>query len=147
MKKILLIDRGRRLQPVSYSNDWVDAFRQHSGAKVDLLSDPWLLRWGRKLAGLFLEARYDAIFVMHSVSNDMGFGFAAAKIVGRDRGPVQMFLGNEYRGLSQKIELAHEFGATSLLSQLPEDVAQSLYKPYFAGCILSVPHAVNEMVF
>jgi hypothetical protein len=147
MKKFLVIDRGRRSQPVSYSQDWIDSLREHSGGQVDVISDPWLLKWGKKIARLMLSSHYDGIIVMHSVSNDFSFGTAAAELVRTISGPVVMFLGNEYKLLSAKIDLAHDFGCAVVFSQLPLDVAQKLYGPYFAGKVLSIPHALNEKAF
>src|ERR1039457_2119753 len=107
MKRLLIIDRGNRQQPVSYSNDWIDAFREHSGAKVDVLSNPLFLRWGHRLVRTMLASQYDGIFIMHSVSNDMGFGFNAGQAIQSIRGPRYLFLGNEYRDLAAKVNLAN----------------------------------------
>ncbi|MCB4755548.1 MAG: glycosyltransferase [Elusimicrobia bacterium] len=147
MKKLLIIDRGFRSDPVSYSDDWIDAFRDHAQAKIDLVSNPLLLKWGRKLLRLLLSSSYDGIFVMHSVSNDFGYGYEVARLLRTIRGPKFMFMGNEYRELALKIALAHEMGCSFLISQLPDDVAQELYGPSFAGRIISIPHALNEKVF
>jgi hypothetical protein len=147
VKKILLIDRGRREDPVSYSNDWVDAFREHSGAQVDLLSDPFLLQWGKRIARLLLSSRYDGIFVMHSVTTDLGFGYSVAHLLQQIKGPVFLFMGNEFKSLAAKVELAHQMGCSHLLSQLPADVAQSLYGPFFGGQVVPVAHALNEKAF
>lgn len=147
MKKLLIIDRGRRLDPVSYSDDWVDSFRAHSGAKVDVVTDPLFLKWGRPLLRLQLSSQYDGIFIMHSVSNDMGFGASVAKLLSSIKGPVFFFVGNEYRDLAAKVSLASEMKASYLLSQLPNDVAEKLYRPSFAGKIMEVAHALNDNAF
>ncbi len=147
MKKLLIFDRGRRLDPVSYSDDWVDSFRAHSGAQVDVVTDPLFLKLGRPLLRLQLSSQYDGIFIMHSVSNDLGFGRSVAKLLASIKGPVFFFLGNEYRDLAAKVALANEMNAQFLLSQLPEDVAKQLYGPVFSGKIIPVAHALNDKAF
>lgn len=147
MKKLLIIDRGNRLDPVSYSNDWVDCFKAHPGVEVDLLTSPFLLKWGRRMIPMLLKSQYDGIFVMHSVTNDFSFGFQVVQVLRKINGPRFLFMGNEHRELAIKVAIANEMDCRAIFTQLPDDVAQKIYGPYFKGDIVSVPHGLNENAF
>lgn len=147
MKRILVVDRGRRNQPLSYADDWVEAFQKYSGANVDIISNPMLVKWGGKFLRSLLSRQYDGIFYMHSVTNDLGFGHSVIQILSNIKGPRFLFMGNEYRDLAAKVRLGNEGGCAYLLSQLPQDVAEKLYGPFFAGKVLSIPHALNDLIY
>jgi len=57
------------------------------------------------------------------------------------------FIENEYRLLPDKVAYACALGASVLVSQLPLDVARSLYGPHFQGKIVSAPPGLNPEVF
>lgn len=63
------------------------------------------------------------------------------------RPPTVFFIENEYRRLAEKVAFARGVGATTIVSQFPEESARQFYGQRFEGRILSLPPALNPTAF
>jgi hypothetical protein len=135
---------AERYGDASYMADWREAFCENDELSVDICNITNLLEWHsyRKKINT-----YDLIVVLHSAAGDrMGILNRTAHWFDVRRGKLAMFVGNEYDLMGEKISFINQSGADYVCTQLPLDVARTLY----AGCtatVLPTPHALNPRVY
>jgi hypothetical protein len=134
----LLRDYNERL---SYLADWKEAFAAAPGLRVEVCNINNLAHYGRALLRL---RTYDVVVIAHSAAgDDMTVLRKSAASFDRRRGPLVMFIGNEYDILDEKLAFIQKTGAEFICTQLPSEAAQYLYRECAGSRIVEMPHALN----
>lgn len=137
-----LVDRYARL---SYVTDWRDAFLASPRLDVEVCNVNNLIHYGRCLVRI---RDYDLIVVSHAAAGeDMTLLDRARRLLQRRHGKLIMFIGNEYDLLDEKIAFARDSDADYVCSQIPNESARELYSAVEGAEILSIPHALNPVVY
>jgi len=147
MRGLLLFASKNQNKLLSYNDDWQDAFVNYANYinwdKYNLASKTksWLMvlpkiKW------------YDLIVLLHSTnSNGEHVHPVLRKAMLYRNCKLVIFIGNEYNKLAQeKLNLIKEIDADVVASQLPQDIANWMYKDAHAQ-IISIPHALNPISF
>jgi hypothetical protein len=130
---------------VSYTIDWREAFCEATELDVEVCNINNLVHYGRCLLRL---RDYDLVVVSHAAAgDDMTVLLRSVRWLMRRRGPLVMFIGNEYDLLDEKIGFIGAVGAEFICSQLPMPAARYLYRECVGSRILSIPHALNPGVY
>jgi hypothetical protein len=130
VRALLLYARLPENETLSYQQAWPRHFAAHPRfdcAPVDVLAlrDTRRLRV-RALAGL---ARYDAVVILHSVfSNGRYLQGPLLELVARLPVPKAYFIGNEYKGLPEKMRFCERLGVDLLVSQFTTEEPLQLYR-------------------
>src|SRR5207248_2857649 len=104
-----------------------------------------LLHFGSCLRRL---KEYDLIIVSHAASgDDMSLLLRAVARFGGRRGPLVVFIGNEYDLLTDKIRFIRQTGAEFVCTQLPIEAGRYLYGEAAGAQIIEMPHALNPAKF
>jgi hypothetical protein len=123
---MLVIYRERGL---SYDIDWLQAF-QNAGASFTEYENE---------AGF-----HDLTVILHSVTAQWGripdWIYRQAE---KRKGKLLLFLGNEFKNLADKNQLAKELGVDAIATQLPAEAARKFY----TSPVLEVAHALNPDFF
>lgn len=126
---------------LSYIADWREAFFAAPRLEVELCNINNLVHFARCLLRL---RQYDLIVVSHcAAGDDLTVLSRAARRFDRRRGPMVVFLGNEYDILDDKIAFIREVEAEFVCSQLPLAAARYLYRECEKSRIVEMPHALN----
>ena len=93
---------------LSYVNDWRDAFADSPRLSADLCNINDLLDMPRFMRRI---RDYDLVVVLHSAAGDsMRQVRRATAALDNRRGPLVVFFGNEYAGMTEKIGFARDVG-------------------------------------
>jgi hypothetical protein len=134
----LLRDYNERL---SYMADWKEAFLAAPNLRVEACNINNLVHYSRALIAL---RRYDVVVIAHSAAgDDMTMLSKSAAAFDRRRGPLVMFVGNEYDILDEKVAFIRKVAAEFICTQLPLQAAKYLYAECAGSRILEMPHALN----
>ncbi|TMG60204.1 MAG: glycosyltransferase family 1 protein [Chloroflexi bacterium] len=130
---------------LSYVNDWRDAFAGSPRLSADLCNINDLLDMPRFMRRI---RDYDLVVVLHSAAGDsMRQVRRATAALDSRRGPLVVFFGNEYAGMTEKIGFARDVGAEFIASQLPIESARWLYAACNPARVLASPAALNPTVY
>jgi hypothetical protein len=133
-----------RYADASYMADWREAFCASDQLAVTVCNITNLLEFRAHRRTI---ETYDLIVVLHSAAGDrMGILNRRAHWFHERRGKLAVFVGNEYDLMDEKISFINESGADYVCTQLPIDVARSLYATCTAT-VLPMPHALNPRVY
>jgi len=132
-------------EPLSYTGDWRDVFCQTPEFDVEICNINNLVQYARCL----LKIRtYDLIVVSHAAAgDDMTILRKTAGWFTLRRGKLVVFVGNEYDLLDEKIGFIRSAKAEVVCSQLPIEAARYLYQECEESQVLSLPHALNPVVY
>jgi glycosyl transferase family 1 len=135
---------GNRYGDASYMTDWRDAFSASEALAVDRCNVTNLVEFRASKPRIH---DYDFVVVLHSAAGDrMGLLNRTAQWFQGRRGKLAVFIGNEYDLMEEKIAFVRSSGADYVCSQLPLEIARSLYAGSGAA-VLAMPHALNPEVY
>lgn len=135
----------QRYDALGYISDWRDALCASPSLDVDVCNTTDLLDVRRRMRRI---REYDAIVVLHSAAgDDLSLLQRTVRALSRRRGPLVAFIGNEYDLMDEKIGFLVETGANYVCSQLPIETARWLYGECETAEVLSMPHALNPVVY
>ena len=130
VRALLLYARLPENETLSYQQAWPRHFAAHPRFDcdpVDVLSPSDTRRF--RAWALIGRARYDAVVVLHSVfSNGRYLYGPLLELVARLPGPKAYFIGNEYKGLPEKMWFCEELGIDLLVSQFTTEEPLRLYR-------------------
>jgi hypothetical protein len=130
---------------LSYAADWREAFLSSADLMVEVCNINNLVHFGRCLLQL---RQYELIVVSHvAAGDDLSVLLRAARWFDRRRGPLVVFIGNEYDLLDDKIAFIREAEAEFICSQLPSAAAGYLYQECEKSRIVEMPHALNPRAY
>ena len=130
VRALLLYARLPENETISYQRAWPRHFLAHPRFDchpIDVISlgDTRRLR----LRALLRRARYDAVIVLHSVfSNGRHLYGPLLETVRTLPGPKAYFIGNEYKGMPEKIWFCETLGVDLLVSQFTTEEPLRLYR-------------------
>jgi hypothetical protein len=119
VRALLIHARLPENETLSYQQAWPRHFAAHPRFDCDLV-DVLERRDTRRLRlqALVRRARYDAVVLLHSVfSNGRYLQGPLLELVAGMPVPKAYFVGNEYKGLPEKIWFCEEVGVSLLVSQ------------------------------
>jgi hypothetical protein len=132
-----------RYATLGYVADWRQAFVQHASLDCDVCNICNLVEFNGYLR---MIREYDLIVILHSAAGDsMEILNRVSSFFDRRRGPILMFLGNEYALMQEKISFIIRAEVEYICSQLPQETAFWLYEECNRSSILAVPHALNPV--
>ncbi|MBF0267991.1 MAG: glycosyltransferase family 1 protein [Alphaproteobacteria bacterium] len=131
---------------LSYYQDWRDAFAQ-AGFKIVNLRNA--TKWDVVKIGMLGLLNCQWIVLGHSSYYKLSGAtrYYLSRLLPKLAARKAFFLDNEFRLFREKIAFAQSTGAEVIVSQFPQDVAESFYGPHTDLHILSLPHALNPDVF
>ena len=130
VRALLLYARLPENETLSYQTAWPRHFVAHPRFDCDPV-DVLALRDTRRLRlrALARRARYDAVVILHSVfSNGRYLQGPLLELVARLAAPKAYFIGNEYKGLPEKMWFCEEVGVDLLVSQFTTEEPLRLYR-------------------
>jgi hypothetical protein len=143
VRALLLYARLPENRTLSYQQAWPRAF--HADPRfdcdpVDVIS----LRDQRRLRAhaLLRRARYDAVVILHSVfSNGRHLYGPLLETVRKLRARKAYFIGNEYKGMPEKMWFCKELGIDLLVSQFTTEEPLRLYREHLPGTtVVGIPN-------
>ncbi|TAK22312.1 MAG: hypothetical protein EPO26_11465 [Chloroflexota bacterium] len=129
----------------SYDHDWLAAFVDEPSIDATPCNLASILQ---RTASLRRIREYDLIVILHSAMT--GGAEIVAEIAGRladRRGPLLLFVGNEFRQMPAKIRLAQTLAAEFIATQLTLAAGRWLYAPVTSAQVLSGLHALNPNAY
>ena len=132
---------GTRNATVSYQLGWPDALARDP--RLDVTEINLMSRRDRSVLRFRLREleHVDAIVLLHSVfSNEPALSAGLATRIGRLRPPKALFLGNEYKLMPAKMELAAALQVGLLVSQLSSPEAHELYRRRLGCTVVGIPN-------
>lgn len=130
---------------LSYSVDWRNAFM--SSSRLDVLYCD-INRPHHVLAAASAIDSFDLIVVSHiALGDDIADIAPWTELLARRKGALVSFIGNEYDLMTEKISFLRDTRADVVCSQLAIDAAQYLYSELSNARIISLPHALNPIVY
>jgi hypothetical protein len=143
VRALLLYARLPENQTLSYQQAWPRHFLAHPRFDCDPV-DVISLRDQRRLrARAFLRlARYDAVVILHSVfSNGRHLYGPLLETVKKLRARKAYFIGNEYKGMPEKMWFCEELGVDLLVSQFTTEEPLALYRERLPGTtVVGIPN-------
>jgi hypothetical protein len=143
VRALLLYARLPENETLSYQQAWPRHFLAHPRfdcRAVDVLA----LRDTRRLRvrAALRRARYDAVVILHSVfSNGRYLHGPLLELVARLAVPKAYFVGNEYKGLPEKMWFCEEVGIDLLVSQFTTEEPLRLYRERLPGTtVVGIPN-------
>jgi hypothetical protein len=131
--------------PLCYIADWRDAFLRSPALDVHVCNINNLGHYARCLLCI---RDYDLIVISHAAAgDDMTILRRSAAAFHRRRGPIALFIGNEYALLEDKIAFIRDVQVDHVCSQLPLAAARYLYGEAAGDRIVEMPHALNPHSF
>jgi spore maturation protein CgeB len=133
-----------KLTTLSYNDDWLEAFLDY-----DLDIDKYNTVNMSIFKYFKLLFKYDYIILLHSTNSN---GFSLNRFILKSnflkyvKAKVLLFVGNEFKLMPQKVNFINKNKIAFIISQLPQDTAEWLYK-HTNSKIISLPHALNNKVF
>jgi hypothetical protein len=130
VRALLLYARMPENETISYQRAWPRQFLAHprfdcDPVDVTSIGDARRLR----LRAFLRQARYDAVIVLHSVfSNGRHLYGPLLETVAALRGPKAYFIGNEYKGMPEKMWFCETLGIDLLVSQFTTEEPLLLYR-------------------
>jgi len=143
VRALLLYARLPENQTLSYQQAWPRHFVAHPRFDCDpvnVMSLPETRRL-RVRAALRL-ARYDAVVILHSVfSNGRHLYGPLLEAVRKLRARKAYFIGNEYKGMSEKMWFCEQLGIDLLVSQFTTEEPLALYRERLPGTtVVGIPN-------
>jgi hypothetical protein len=143
VRALLLYARLPENQTLSYQQAWPRHFVAHPSFDCDpvnVMSLPETRRL-RVRAALRL-ARYDAVVILHSVfSNGRHLYGPLLEAVRKLRARKAYFIGNEYKGMSEKMWFCEQLGIDLLVSQFTTEEPLALYRERLPGTtVVGIPN-------
>ena len=134
-------------QTLSYYDDWLDAFINHSALNVSIVNIQ--VETETKVCNLIETARH--VILHHSVTADTNVFLSRLKHPLQSRkGKLWMFVGNEVNlaifSMSERLLLIQQICPDFILTQLLQEAGEWLYEASSAR-VVSIPHALNPSVF
>jgi hypothetical protein len=143
VRALLLYARLPENETLSYQQAWPRHFVTHPAFDCDPV-DVLSLRDTRRLRlrSLARRARYDAVVILHSVfSNGRYLHGPLLDLVARLPAPKAYFVGNEYKGLPEKMWFCEEVGVDLLVSQFTTEEPLRLYGERLPGTtVVGIPN-------
>jgi len=143
VRALVLHARLPENETLSYQQAWPRHFASHPRFDCDLV-DVLALRDTRRLRlrALLRRARYDAVVILHSVfSNGRYLHGPLLDLVRRLRAPKAYFVGNEYKGMPEKMWFCEEVGVDLLVSQFTTEEPLRLYRERLPGTtVVGIPN-------
>lgn len=130
VRALLLYARIPENETLSYQQAWPRHFLAHPRFDCDPV-DVLSLRDTRRLRlrSLLRWTRYDAVVILHSVfSNGRYLHGPLLDVVRGLRAPKAYFIGNEYKGLPEKMWFCETVGVDLLVSQFTTEAPLRLYR-------------------
>ncbi len=145
----VLVGYARYTDRLSYFDDWLDAFRRHSGFE-NLEFNVAEARQQSKLRKLLENC--DAVVLLHSTNGDTTVYLEQyAEILADRRVPLLSFVGNEVNlpgsPIAEKRRLFGIMRPDWIATQLLEEAGCYLFGDLVEKAVVSVPHALNPNVF
>jgi hypothetical protein len=143
VRALLLYARLPENETLSYQQAWPRHFVAHPAFDCDPV-DVLSLRDTRRLRARAVlgRARYDAVVILHSVfSNGRYLHGPLLELVARLPAPKAYFVGNEYKGLPEKMWFCEEVGVDLLVSQFTTEEPLRLYRERLPGTtVVGIPN-------
>ncbi|MEX0663505.1 MAG: glycosyltransferase [Acidimicrobiia bacterium] len=135
-------------ETLSYTRDWLDAFR--SAPSLDVVVANLATPLGRRRLRRSVESA-DLVVLLHTVlGNSLGPVRRCLGPLLSRRAPLLAFVANEVslpgQPLAEKVELLHELEAQFVATQLLVETSQHLYAATGAK-VLAAPHALNPKAY
>jgi len=146
----LLFAQGRANATLSYQHGWPRAFMD--SPLFDVVPFNFAERTLAERAALVAKiatARVDAIVLLHSIySNQNELRGPLPWLLGRLPQPKAYFIGNEYKGMPEKMAFCRALRLSLLISQCNSPVVLDLYRRELGCAVDSVPNTgVDEKIF
>lgn len=143
IRALLLHARFPDNETLSYQRVWPRHLAAHPGFRcvsVNVLS-PWANRLTRVHTRV-APRRFDAVIILHSVfSNGRFLNGRLLEAIRRLPVPKVYFIGNEYKGMPEKMWFCEVLPVSLLVSQLSSPAAHELYRQRLGCNVLALPNS------
>ncbi len=137
-KLLVLFASSSKTSTLSYVNGYPDALKKTDLFEVTLCNFGKIqpFKWVDKLK-IYLAKNYDFILMMHTTSHQLYYFWE--KIIKKKKIPIIWFIGNEYRGMPEKLKFAKEMGISMLVSQSLSKSIHLMYQKYLNIKVIGLP--------
>ena len=137
---------------MSYYDDWIDAFKVHSGFKTKCINLYGHTDADMKKNVLRLIQNVGLIILHHSMNGDtLNYLMPFVSALKNRKGKLVSFVGNEVNlptiGMADKIKVLKEIEVDIIATQLLYEAGEWLYKECSGSRVISLPHALNQDTF
>jgi hypothetical protein len=142
IRALLLYARSADNETLSYQRAWPRHFLSHPRFRCDAV-DVLTVRGNRavRLLSHLRLPRYDAVIMLHSVfSNGRFLQGPLLDAVRRMRATKAYFIGNEYKGMPEKMWFVETLGIDLLVSQFTTEEPLRLYRERLDCTVVGIPN-------